>query len=152
MINCRAKFILFAITVFLIQGCSEQKHDQRAQDGPQQAPPSATQAENAYKSRSTEFPAEFPLPKYPNSEVEVSQLKLSRTPAHQVMLKTSDTAQKVFHFYTKVFRQDDWDIGKVTNNQGYMMITASKNGARANVLITETRSGVTAISLYSDIK
>lgn len=144
--------VVFAVSAIFIQGCGEQSHDPRAEDGPQQVQPSATTAENAYKSRSLDFPADFPLPKYPDAELEVSQLTLSGKPAHHVMLKTSDSAESVFRFYTGVFKQNGWDIGKVMNKRGYMMIAASKNGASANVMITETRTGITAISLFADKK
>jgi hypothetical protein len=142
-------FSVVLSTAFYLQGCSQQKHDPSAEDGPQTPQPSAAAAEDAYKNRSMEFPADFPLPRYPNSDLEATQFKRNNTPSHTVMLKTQDNAAQVFRFYTNALKQNGWDIGKVIKNRSYMMLTAAKDGADASVMISETRAGFTAISLYA---
>jgi|GEM_PF-4851655 len=144
--------LLLFFATFCIQGCGEQKRAGEAQDVPHQAQPSAAAAEDAYKNRSMEFPADFPLPKYPNSEVETAQLKRANTTSHTVILKTQDRGAAVFRYYTKALKQNGWDIGKVVSNKSYMMLTAAKDGARASVMISETRVGFTAVSLYASKK
>lgn len=150
--NGVAPNLILLLAAICIQGCGEQKHDSRAEDGPQRPAPSAAAAEDAYKKRSLEFPTDFPLPKYPNSELEASELKLSDKPAHTVILTSRDDVPTVSHYYFKALKQGGWDIGKVINNKTYMMLTASKDGQEANVMVSETRTGITAISLYSNKK
>lgn len=150
MRNLLVAIATIGFTAFCLQGCSEQKHDPRAEDGPQRPQPSIEATEDAFKKRSMDFPADFPLPNYPGSEVELAQLKLSKEPVHQVILKTSDPAEMVFRFYIRALKEGGWDIGKVAKKRGYMVLRASKNGSDATIMITETRTGITAISLFAN--
>lgn len=111
-----------------------------------------TTAENAYKNRSQEFPADYPLPKYPNSQVEVAQLRLTKRSSPSIILQSPDSVEAVFRFYARHLKETGWDIGKIIKNKTYVMLHATKNGREASVMITETRKGPTAISLFAGKK
>ncbi len=146
------KIVLLLLTAMHIQGCSRETSGGTAQPDSKTNEPSVRAAENAYKNRSQDFPSDFPLPKYPNSQVEIVQLRISKRSAPTVILQTSDSVESVFRFYAKHLKQDRWDIGKVVKNRTYVMLTATKDGREGNVMISETRKGPTAISLFAGRK
>lgn len=146
------QFALLLLTAIQIQGCSRETSGGTAVAGSKAEQPSASAAENAYKNRSKEFPSDFLLPKYPNSQVEVAQLRTTRRFAPIVVLQTTDSVNSVFLFYAKNLKETGWDIGKVIKKQTYMMLAATKNGREATVMISETRNGTTAISLFAGKK
>lgn len=130
---------------FSIQGCSTstEKHTADSQKGPQ---PSAEVALKAYESRSLVYPADFPLPRYPDAEIEVASGGSGKT--RTVILKTKDDVSSVFNFYAAELKKDDWDIGTAKKNKGYVLLHATKQGTEASVMVAETRGEFTAISLY----
>ncbi|MCC7529356.1 MAG: hypothetical protein IT342_12605 [Candidatus Melainabacteria bacterium] len=146
------QFVLLLLTAMLMQGCSRDTSGGTAVVGSKTEQPSASAAENAYKNRSKEFPSDFPLPKYPNSQVEIAHLRTTRSSAPIVVLQTTDSVHSVFLFYAKSLKETGWDIGKVVKRQTYMMLAATKNGRETTVMISETRKGTTAISLFAGRK
>lgn len=147
-----AQAALLVLATLSIQGCSKETTDGTASTSNKTEQPSATTAENAYKNRSQEFPADFPLPQYPNSQIEVAQLRAGKRSTPNVILQTPDSVRSVFRFYAKNLKDADWDIGKVIQNKSYVMLAATRNGREATVMITETRKGTTAISLFAGRK
>lgn len=131
-----------------LQGCSQESSDgtKKAEIDSQQ--PSVSAAEIAYKNRSQEYPADFPLPKYPNSQLEVAQLRMSKRSSPTVILQTTDSVKNVSRFYGARLKEDGWDIGKVVKNNTYVVLAATREGREATIMITETRKGATAISLF----
>ena len=140
--------VLVVSAALLAQGCSKSSSTATP---PVDQPVSAV-AESNYKNRSLEFPADFPLPRYPNSVIEGSREKGGKANNYTVLLVSTDNVKTVFGFYAKCYKQDGWDIGKVIKSKSYMMINARKSGIESNVVISETRSGRTAISLFASKK
>ncbi len=143
---------LLVLATLSIQGCSRENASGTASTSNKTEQPSATIAENAYKNRSQEFPSDFPLPQYPNSQLEVAQLRAGKRSTPTVILQTTDSVKKVFRFYAKSLKEAGWDIGKVIQNKSYVMLAATRNGRESTVMITETRKGTTAISLFAGKK
>ena len=143
---------LFAAAALLAQGCSKRDSSENSTNNATQksatVETSAALAESNYKNRSTEYPADLPLPQYPGSQIEVSRKKSGKINSFTVLLISKDSVRTVFNFYVKAYRDDGWDIGKVIKNTDYMMITARKNSRESNVMISTTRSGTTAISIF----
>ncbi len=143
---------LLVLATLSLQGCSRETSSDTASNINKTEHPSATTAENAYKNRSQEFPADFPLPQYPNSQIELAQLRAGKRSTPSVILQTPDSVKSVFRFYAKNLKEAGWDIGKVIQNKSYVMLAATRNGREATVMITETRKGTTAISLFAGRK
>ncbi len=143
---------LLALATLSIQGCTRETSSDTAVVSSKTEQSSATAAENAYKNRLQEFPADFPLPQYPNSQIEVAQLRAGKRFTPTVILQTPDSVKSVFRFYAKNLKEAGWDIGKVIQNKSYMMLAATRNGRESTVMITETRKGTTAISLFAGRK
>lgn len=156
MINRHFCLALILSGTLLAQGCSKSNSNANLTDGAAQKPasepalnqPSSAVAESNYKNRSTEYPAELPLPQYPGSQIEVSRKKTGKVNSYTVLLISKDGIRTVFSFYVKAYKDDGWDIGNVTKSKDYMMITARKNGRESNVMISSTRSASTAISIF----
>ena len=146
------RFVLLLLTAIHIQGCSRETPGGTAETGSKTEQPTASATENAYKNRSQEFPSDFPLPKYPNSQVEVAQRRKSKRSTPTVILQSPDSVNSVFIFYARHLKETGWDIGKVIKNKTYMMLAATKDGREGNIMITETRNGTTAISLFAGKK
>lgn len=147
-----AKAVCLAMATISIQGCTRDTAGGTAQVGNTSQQTSATAAENAYKNRPQEFPADFPLPQYPNSQLEIAQLRSGRRSTPSVILQTPDSVKSVFRFYAKNLKEAGWDIGKVIQNKSYVMMAATRDGRESTVMITETRKGTTAISLFASKK
>lgn len=147
-----AQAVFLAVATISIQGCTRDTTGGTAQVGNKSQQPSATAAENAYKNRPQEFPADFPLPQYPNSQLEIAQLMSGKRSTPSVILQTPDSVKSVFRFYAKNLKEAGWDIGKVIQNKSYVMMAATRDGRESTVMITETRKGTTAISLFAGKK
>lgn len=145
---CLASIVAAAL---LAQGCSRADPNANSAENAKQTTaaqtPTSAVAESNYKNRSTEYPADLPLPQYPGSQIEVSRKKPGKIESLTVLLISKDSVRKVFNFYVKAYKGDGWDIDKVIKNTDYMMITARKNSRESNVMISATRSGTTAISI-----
>lgn len=144
--NNRYAFLL--LSLIYIHGCSQTSDDQ-SKIGPAQEKPSAEAAEKAFANRPLEFPADFPLPRYPGSTLEVTQIRVTKEPSHTVLLKTTDSIEKVYHFYARVLKADGWDVTRAMQREGYVMLGATRDRGKATLMITETRSGNTVISLFA---
>jgi len=141
-IFCIAITLAFAVG---LQACSKLDSAGSSKTGQ----PTSNSAESNYQNRSVEYPADFPLPQYPGSRIEGTRLKPGKVNSLTVLLVSEDKVKGVFDFYAKNYKDDGWDVGKVIKENSYMMITARKSGRESNVMISETRSGNTAISLLA---
>ncbi len=164
--SCLMPVLLIALSGLFFQSCSQKPPEKMVQAAMETTTPasdtpakqttglsknktaqtSAGKAEENYKNRSQEFPADFPLPKYPGSALELSNLDLGR-PTQTILLTTSDSPDKVFDYYCQQLKKSGWMLGDVYKTTGCLIMSSAKKGSQSKITITETRGGQTGISL-----
>ncbi len=94
------------------------------------------------------MPKDFPLPLYPGATPtgSVSAEGDSEEQSKYVILKTTDTSDKVNDFYQDELKKAGWSIDNIQNMPKLISISGNKGGLDANVMIADD-GGQTTISL-----
>ncbi len=112
-----------------LPGCSIM---QTVKDLPNELP---TKTRTTDSADNITIPADFPLPKYPGSiATAASDMKVEKTRIRNVMMASSQNANKICSYYSAWFVKNGWTIKSPANDQGVCtFMSAEKAGETVNL-------------------
>lgn len=97
------------------------------------------------------FPAGFPVRRYPNGQVAFVRTERVLYPGwkNQVMLKTTDSVQRVASFYRYDFAKAGWAKVRDYQNPAYSSTVWQKDGTEVEVRVSPDPDGNECVQLFS---